>query len=97
MNTLDKILDDYYQDRTLDIIKRKSFIAKAGEVVEPAEWHTKAKASLIDYIESLIPEKHVCDGTCSINSREWIIGHKAYKDAESNTIDDMRAKLKGMI
>ena len=54
-----------------------------------------ALTSIINLVDKSLPEKHVCTDECNINSREWIIGHKAYKDAESNAIDDMRAIIRG--
>ena len=42
---------------------------------------------------SAIPSKHICDDECNINSNEWRIGHKAYKDAESNVIDEIKTNL----
>jgi hypothetical protein len=95
-NTLDEILDDYYQDRTLDIIKRKSFIAKVGEVVEPADWHTKAKASLIDYIESLIPEKNPHKRTSDAHYYDIdrpVPECCARVEGYNQAIDDFRTKL----
>lgn len=48
-------------------------------------------------VRSAIPEKHVCTDECNINSNEWRIGHRAYKDAESNTIDEFEANLAKLI
>ena len=45
-SNIDNILDRYYQDRTLDVIKRKTFFAKAGEKIEPADWHEEAKQAI---------------------------------------------------
>ena len=49
------------------------------------------KQLIRDCIEAVAPELHVCDESCNISSNEWRIGHKAYKDAESNTIDTIEA------
>lgn len=56
MTNIDDVLDNYYQERTLDIIKRKTFMAKIDEPVKPAEWHTKAKQALYSDILELIGE-----------------------------------------
>jgi hypothetical protein len=48
--SLDDRLDSYYQERTLDIIKRKTFMAKIGDTNEPAKWHTEAKQAINAYI-----------------------------------------------
>ena len=56
----------------------------------------RAKASLNSLLISKLPEKHVCTDECKINSNEWRIGHQAYKDAESNCIDDMRKSIDEM-
>jgi len=49
--SLDDRLDSYYQERTLDIIKRKTFMAKIGDTNEPAKWHTEAKQAINAYID----------------------------------------------
>lgn len=57
--------------------------------------YKSATQELLNIINGLIPEEHVCTDECKINSREWIIGHKAYKDAEHNIISEIRERLKG--
>ncbi len=36
-----------------------------------------------------MPENHQCDKSCDISSNEWVVGHRAYKDAESNVLDEV--------
>ena len=44
--TLRSILEEYYQQRTLDLIKQKTSFAKVGEQSKPAKWHTDAIAQI---------------------------------------------------
>ena len=57
----------------------------------------KAQEAIAKELMGCLPEKHVCDDSCNIRSNEWEIGHRAYKDAESNVIDEVRARLTAFI
>lgn len=56
---IDDRLDSYYQERTLDIIKRKTFMAKIGDTKEPAGWHTKAKQAIYKDLMELLDDKQL--------------------------------------
>lgn len=67
-----------------------------ADPLHPTEYWRKKRAreQLRNLILTALPEKHVCSDECNISSNEWKIGHKAYKDAESNVIEDTRKRLK---
>lgn len=70
--------------QTRTIVDGRNQRAKDAKVVI-----AESKKLLHSLLISKLPEKHVCTDECKINSNEWRIGHRAYKDAESNCIDDM--------
>lgn len=53
----------------------------------------EATQAIKDKLLELLPEKHVCDKSCDISSNEWEIGHRAYRDAESNVLEDIKKSL----
>jgi hypothetical protein len=50
-NSIRDILDNYYQQRTLDLIKQKTSFAKVGEEAKPALWYTEAEQAINAYID----------------------------------------------
>lgn len=59
------------------------------------EDHVKSeqKKLLLELLQEM-PEKHICDKSCNIRSNEWEVGHRAYKDAESNVLEEVESIIK---
>lgn len=88
MNTLDNLLDRYYPVGTVEA-DDKVDVGKAELMTELIKHHrTQFRASLIDYIEGLIPARKdfSTDPEDEWEQSSWVGYNKA--------IDDMRAKLK---
>ena len=80
------------------LARHKSAYAETDFSIDIRYGRTDAetKAELYSLLIYKLPEKHICTGECEINSNEWRIGHRAYKDAESNCIDDMHQVIDEM-
>jgi hypothetical protein len=94
MNTLDNLLDktfaygiDWteYKDKSEHDHDTSMFAAKIK-----AQHKEALKASLIDYIESLIPEKYT-----PAEMMAGVDDSADYREGYNQAIDTMRAKLKG--
>jgi hypothetical protein len=55
-NSIRDILDNYYQQRTLDLIKQKTSFAKVGEEAKPALWYTETEQAINAYISTAVRE-----------------------------------------
>jgi len=86
-DVLDSLIDNYVErDGSFGL----SQLTTNKHWVEVRE---SATQELLNIIEGLLPEEHVCTDICNISCKEWKIGHKAYKDAEHNIISEIRERL----
>ena len=89
---IDDRLDSYYQERTLDIIKRKTFMAKIGDTKEPAGWHTKAKQAIYKDLMELIGED---EPTATKGSkREYLACQDCFEIPEDHARNQLRQELR---
>ena len=96
MKTLAEILDEH-SSSIADLVQQYYKHDRVETTEDILAIHNKAKRAIAKELMECLPEKHVCDDSCNIRSNEWEIGHRAYKDAESNVIDEVRARLTAFI